>query len=126
MRQIETSEVAPSSAPLSQAIVEGDLVFASGQIPREPDGTIITGDIKEQTAQVMENLSSILEESGSSLDNVIKSTVFLTDTEHFDGFNDMYAKYMNEPYPARSAFIVASLARTEIDVEVEVIAKIDE
>jgi len=125
MKQINTSDVAPSSAPLSQAIVEGDLVFASGQIPREADGTIITGDVKDQTTQVMENLSAVLEESGSSLDNVVKSTVFLTDTDDFGDFNEVYSEYMSEPYPSRSAFIVASLARTEIDVEVEVIAKID-
>ncbi|WP_081443538.1 RidA family protein [Haloterrigena turkmenica] len=125
MRQIQASEVAPSSSPLSQAIVEDDLVFTSGQLPRESDGTYVEGGIKEQTEQVMENLSSVLEESNSSLDNVVKATVLLTDTDHFEGFNEVYSEYMPEPYPARSAFIV-SLARPEADVEVELIAKTDQ
>lgn len=123
MEEIATSSAPESTSPLSQAIVSGDLVFVSGQVPSDPDtGETVDGGIEQQTRQVFENLSAVLEASGSSLDNVVKSTVFLTDMGDFDGMNEIYREYMNEPYPARSAIGVAELA-ADIRVEIEMIAE---
>lgn len=124
MELIHTDEVAPSTAPLSQAIRSDDLLFVSGQVPRTPDGEVLGGPIEEQTEQVMENIASILGEAGASFDDVIKATVFLTDADDFDAFNRVYEGYISDPYPARSLFAVDALALERIDVEMEVIAEV--
>lgn len=122
MEDVNTDDVASSPAPLAPGIRTDNLVFLSGQIPRTPEGEIVTGDIKEQTSQVFENISAILDEAGLSLEDVVKATVFLTDRNDFADFNEVYRDYLSEPFPSRSAVIV-DLAREEIDVEIEVIAE---
>lgn len=123
MEVFHTPEVAPTTAPLSQAIEAAGLLFVSGQVPRTSDDELITGPIEEQAHQVMRNIGAILEEAGRSFDDIVKATVFLTDRADFQPFNAVYASYLGDPLPTRSAFIVAELALEGIDVEVEVIAE---
>lgn len=123
MDAIHTDRVAPTTAPLSQAIETNGLVFVSGQVPRTPEDELLTGPIEEQTHQVMENIGAILDEAGLTFEDVVKATVFLTDRDDFHDFNAVYAEYLGDPLPTRSAFIVAELALEGIDVEVEVIAE---
>jgi len=106
-------------APYSQAIRVGDLVFVSGQLALKPDHAEIVGaTIQEQTEQVMQNLGAILDEAGSGLDKLVKTTVFLTDLGDFQGMNEVYAKHVGDRPPARSTFEVGALpngARVEIE-----------
>ncbi|HET6696126.1 MAG TPA: RidA family protein [Gaiellaceae bacterium] len=107
-------------APYSQGIVAGDLVFVSGQLGIDPeDGQVVEGGIVEQTQQVMKNLSAILEEAGSSLDNVLMTSIFLIDLDDFQPMNEVYASHLSEPYPARATVEIAALpsgCRVEIAV----------
>lgn len=102
----------------------GGLVFVSGQIPLKPDGTLVEGDIRAQTEQVMENLQAILEAAGSSLSRVVQTTCFLLDMEDFPLFNEVYARYFSPPYPARATVAVKALPRG-VRVEVACIALAD-
>ncbi|MCH5346436.1 MAG: hypothetical protein J1E63_04965 [Muribaculaceae bacterium] len=126
MKQVIATTAAPGAiGPYSQAIKispEGkSMVYASGQIPLNPaDGTIPAG-IKAQTAQSLANVKAILAEAGMTLDNVIKTTVFLADMADFAAMNEVYAEAFNSPYPARSAVAVKELPK-QVLVEIEVIA----
>lgn len=124
MQEIRT-DAAPTFAefPFSQAIEHDGVVYLSGNVPVTPDGDLVTGDIQAQTTQVMDNIGAILEAAGSSFGHVIKATVFLTDAEKFGAFNEVYASYFEDPYPARSA-VVTDLV-IDVDVEVEVIAAVE-
>jgi len=106
--------------PYSLGVAAEGLVFVSGQIPLDPaTGKLVTGDIKAQTEQVFANLKTVLAAAGRDLSDVVKATVFLADMRDFAAMNDVYAKHMPAPYPARSAFGVAALplgARIEIEV----------
>lgn len=121
--EITTDDSYQSTAPYSQAIKHGDTVYVAGQVPVDVNGTVIGADIQEQTEQVMDNIEAILEAAGTSMANVVKATVFLTDISDFEAFNEVYADRMPEPRPARSAIEVADLA-IDVRVEVEVIAAI--
>lgn len=122
MREITTADAPKSIGPFSQGIRDGDRVYVSGQGPIDPEtGEVIGNDIQEQTTQTLENIATILEAGGSSLDQVVKATVFVTDMDNYDTVNDVYGEYMSDPYPARSAFEVVELP-VDIDVEIEVIA----
>lgn len=102
--------------------VVGDFVFASGQIPLNPNtNELVQGGIKEQTAQVFENIKGILAENGLSLANVVKTTVFLADISDFTAMNETYASFLSAPYPARSAVAVKDLPKGA-KVEIEIIA----
>ena len=91
-------------APYSQGIVAGDLVFVSGQLGIDPaQGHVVEGGIGEQTEQVMKNLAAILAEAGSSLDDVLMTSIFLVDLQDFQAMNEVYARHLTEPYPARSS-----------------------
>jgi 2-iminobutanoate/2-iminopropanoate deaminase len=107
-------------APYSQGIVAGDLVFASGQLGVDPEsGEVVKGGIVEQTEQVMKNLSAVLEEAGSSLANALMVSIFLVDLGDFQAMNEVYARHLSEPYPARATVQIAALpsgARVEIAV----------
>jgi len=107
--------------PYSQAIGFGNLIFTSGQIPLGTDGNIITGGIKEQTKKVIENLKAVLEDSGTSLDNVLKTTVFIKDMNEFPDMNSVYGEYFGKSLPARSTVEVARLPK-DVRIEIEVIA----
>ena len=123
MKKIYTKNAPEAIGPYSQAIVLENLVFTSGQIPINPaSGSIEKTDIKEQTEQVCKNLKAVLEEAGSSLDKVVKTTCFLKNINDFTAFNEIYAKYFTSK-PARSCVEVAALPKGAL-VEVEVVAKI--
>ena len=125
MKKIINTENAPAPiGPYNQAVKSGHLIFTSGQIPIDPaTGDIVAGGIREQTIQVLENLKSVLEEAGCSLDDVIKTTVFLYDMADFPELNTLYAEYFGEENaPARSTVQVAALPKGAL-VEIEAIAK---
>jgi 2-iminobutanoate/2-iminopropanoate deaminase len=121
-RQPVHTEKAPApfgGAPYSQAIVTGDLVFASGQVAIDPaTGALVEGGVSEQTEQVLRNVQSVLEEAGSRLDRVLKTTVFLTDLGSFAAMNEVYARHFTAPYPARSTIEVSALpAGAAVEIE---------
>jgi len=105
--------------PYSQAVRVGDLLFCSGQIPLDPEtGQMVTRDIKTQTERVLKNLRAILTDQGLSMENVVKTTVYLTDMADFEAMNAVYAQYFGTSAPARATVQVAALprgARIEID-----------
>ncbi|OQX54300.1 MAG: reactive intermediate/imine deaminase [Candidatus Aminicenantes bacterium 4484_214] len=108
----------------SQAIVTNGLVFASGQIAIDPQsGQIVEGDIEKQTRQVLTNLKAVLEAAGSSLEKVVKCTVFLQDMNDFGRMNAVYSEFFRPPYPARAAVQVARLPK-DVKVEIEAIAEL--
>ena len=108
--------------PYNHAVRLGDLLFCAGQIPIEPaSGNLVTGDIKVQTQRVLENVKAILEDQKLAFENVVKSTVFLTNLADFAGMNEVYAKYFTTEFPARSTIQVAALPKGA-SVEIEVIA----
>lgn len=122
MQEISTDDAPPSIGPYSQAIEANGFLFVSGQGGVKPDtGEIISENVRAQTEQVFENITAILDEAGASTDDIAKATVFLTNMEDYDSVNEVYAEYMNEPFPARSAVQVADLP-IDISVEVEVMA----
>ena len=114
---IKTNKAPGAIGPYSQGIKIGDFVSTSGQIPLNPE----TGAIEEQTAQSLENVKAILEAAGTSMDKVIKTTVFLSDMNDFVRMNEVYATYFTENQPARSAVEVAKLPK-DAKIEIEVIA----
>ena len=118
------TEAAPApfqGAPYNQAIRVGDLVFVAGQLGLPPGGASVEGDISTQTEQVMRNLAAILEEAGSSLANLVKTTVFLQDLGDFAAMNDVYARHVGDRPPARATVEVAKLPSGAL-VEIEAIA----
>ena len=118
---ISTTKAPGAIGPYSQAITTGNLLFISGQIPVNPaDGSIPEG-IKAQTAQSIANIKAILAEAGMSMDNVVKTTVFLADMNLFAEMNEVYAENFTAPYPARSAVAVRELPK-QVLVEIETIA----
>jgi len=123
MREIVSTDKAPGAiGPYSQAIKTNGLVFCSGQIPTDPStGEFVSSDITEQTEQVLKNLSAVLEAGGTSLANVVKTTVFLADMSDFAAMNEVYGKFFNENKPARATVQAARLPR-DAKVEIECIA----
>jgi 2-iminobutanoate/2-iminopropanoate deaminase len=118
------TEAAPApfqGAPYNQAIVVGELVFVAGQLGLRPGDTAVSGEIGEQTEQALRNLAAILEAAGSSMDKLVKTSVFLADLDDFQGMNDVYATKVGDRPPARSTFQVARLPSGAL-VEIEAIA----
>ena len=123
LKKIATSKAPAAIGPYSQAMVCGNLLYTSGQIPLDPaTGEMVGCDITAQAEQVMKNLSAVLEEAGTTFQSVIKTTCFLADMADFAAFNAVYAKYFTEN-PARSCVAVKALPKNAL-VEVEVIAAI--
>ncbi|MBP5772305.1 MAG: RidA family protein [Bacteroidaceae bacterium] len=124
-RVIRTTKAPAAIGPYSQAIQVGNLVYTSGQIPIDPaTGVFVQGGIKEQTRQSLNNVKAILEEAGGlTMDNVVKTTVFLADMNDFADMNAVYAEFFSEPYPARSAVAVKTLPKGAL-VEIEVVASV--
>ena len=121
IKKVSTDKAPAAIGPYSQAIICGDMVFTSGQIPINPaNGNIEAVTIKEQAEQVMRNLKAVLEAAGSSLDKAVKTTCFLADMGDFAAFNGVYAQYFTTN-PARSCVAVKTLPKNVL-VEVEVIA----
>jgi 2-iminobutanoate/2-iminopropanoate deaminase len=120
--RIFTSSAPAAIGPYSQAIAAGSLVFASGQVALDPaSGQLVEGDVRVQTRQALQNLRAVLEEAGSSLGQVVKTTVFLTQMADFGAMNEVYAEYFDQEPPARSTVAVAELPRGA-RVEIEVVA----
>lgn len=125
MKTISTTSAPAAIGPYAQGNIAGDLLFASGQIPLDPEtGEIVGSTIEEQTAQVMKNVAAILEAAGTDFDHVVKTTCFLNDMNDFAAFNAEYAKSFGEVRPARSAVAVEKLPKGAL-VEVEVIAEVN-
>ncbi len=123
-KEIINTDLAPRAiGPYSQAVKAGNLLFTSGQLPINPVTGEVSGDIKAQTRQVLENLRAIIEAAGGSLADVIKATVFITDLAGFAAMNEVYAKYFTTKPPARSTVEVAGLAKKAM-VEIEAVAMI--
>ncbi|MCX6926418.1 MAG: RidA family protein [Verrucomicrobia bacterium] len=119
---IKPAKSAPAVGPYNHAVRVGDLLFCSGQIPLDPaTGALVSGDIKVQAARVLDNVKAILDDQKLTFDNVVKSTVFLTNLADFAGMNEVYAKYFTADYPARSTIQVAALPKGA-SIEIEVIA----
>jgi 2-iminobutanoate/2-iminopropanoate deaminase len=127
MRQRVQTDNAPAAiGPYSQAIKAGGFVFASGQVGFDPKtGEFVPGGVAEQTEQVLKNVSAVLEAAGSSLDQVVKTTVFLADMKEFSAMNEVYATFFSDPPPARATVAAAGLPR-DARVEIEVVALVSE
>ena len=123
MKTIQTPKAPHPIGPYSQGIVENGFCFTSGMIAIDP-GTnkIVPGRIREQTRRVLENIKAVLEEAGTSLQNVVKSTVYLKDPSLFKDMNEVYASYFGDHKPAR-ATIVCSFMLSEVLLEIDVIAR---
>jgi 2-iminobutanoate/2-iminopropanoate deaminase len=122
MESIQTDRAPQAIGPYSQAIKANGFIFASGQIPLDPATMrIVEGGIEEQTGRVLENLKAVLEAAGSSLDRVVKATVYLADMGEFAAMNEIYAKYFGATKPARATVQVARLPR-DVKVEIDVVA----
>jgi 2-iminobutanoate/2-iminopropanoate deaminase len=119
---IATHEAPTAIGPYSQAIVAGDLLFLSGQIPLDPaTGQIVSGDVVAQTDRVMRNLRAILEAAGCSLGDVVRTTIYLLDLAQFAAVNESYGRFFEPPYPARATVQVAALPRGA-QVEIDAVA----
>ena len=123
MKKIIATKNAPAAiGPYSQAVQAGNMLFASGQLGLDPvTGQFPEGGVKEQTAQAFKNVKAILTEAGLTMDNVVKTTVFLADMGDFAAMNEVYATQFEGTFPARSAVAVKTLPKNAL-VEVEVIA----
>lgn len=123
MKEVIHTDSAPAAVgPYSQAIKTGNLVFTAGQIPLDPaTGKLVAGGIDQQAKRVMENLQAVLEAAGTSLDNVVKTTVFLADLNDYAAVNEVYGRYVGNTPPARSAFQVAALPLGAM-LEIEMVA----
>jgi 2-iminobutanoate/2-iminopropanoate deaminase len=120
--KIQTENAPAAIGPYSQAIKAGDFVFASGQIPIDPQtGEFVAGGIREQTERVLKNLAAVLEAAGTGLDRVVKTTVFLADMGEFAAMNEVYGKFFTDVPPARATVAAAGLPR-DARVEIEAIA----
>jgi 2-iminobutanoate/2-iminopropanoate deaminase len=122
---ISTNKAPQAIGPYSQAVQFDNLLFISGQIPIEPkSGEIVKGNIKEQTKQILENLNGILIAGGSSLDNVLRTTIFLTNLDDYADVNEMYAQFFEKSMPSRSTVQVSRLPM-DVQIEIDAIAGIN-
>lgn len=120
-KEISTTAAPGAIGPYSQAVQAGNLIFVSGQLPINAETGAMPDDIKGQTRQSIANIKAILAEAGASLDNVVKTTVFLADMSYFAPMNEVYAEEFRKVFPARCAFAVKELPKQAL-VEIEVIA----
>lgn len=121
---VSTSDAPAAIGPYSQAVKCGGYVFASGQIPIDPaTGQLVNGGIKDQTSQVLRNLNAVLKAAGSSLEKVVKTTIFIKDMNQFSVVNDVYSLFFADNPPARSTVEVSRLPK-DAEIEIEVIASL--
>lgn len=121
MKTVSTTNAPAAIGPYAQGIVVNNMFYSSGQIPLTASGELVEGDIEVQTHQVFENLKAVLAAAGSSLNQVVKTTVFMKDMNDFAIMNEVYASHFGEHKPARSAVEVARLPK-DVKIEIEVIA----
>lgn len=124
MDKVQTDQAPQAIGPYSQGIRTGGFVFVSGQIPLTPGGERVEGGVEEQTRQVLTNLKAILEAAGSSLEKVVKTTIFLTEMEDFQKVNEVYAQFFDGCRPARACVEVSRLPK-DVSVEIEAIAVVE-
>jgi 2-iminobutanoate/2-iminopropanoate deaminase len=121
-KTVVTPHAPKAVGPYSQAVLIGDTLYCSGQIPLDPEsGEVVSGGVREQAERVFLNLGAVLRASGMDFSNVVKATIFTTDLSKFGELNEVYASFFSEPYPARSTVQVSALPRG-VQVEVEVVA----
>ncbi len=123
MQIIATDKAPQAIGPYSQAILVDGTLYSSGQIALTPEGELVEGDVAVQTRQVLSNLSAVLAEAGGSLNDVVKTTIFLADMEDFATVNDVYAEFFGTHRPARSTVAVKTLPKN-VKVEIDCIARI--
>lgn len=123
MKEIKTNNAPAAIGPYSQAIISGNTVYCSGQIPINPETGKIADGVAAQAHQVFKNIKNLLESAGTTINNVIKTSVFIKDMNDFATINEIYAEYFTEPYPARSCVEVARLPK-DVLLEAEVIAEL--
>lgn len=124
MSNIKTNNAPAAIGPYSQGIIVDNLVFVSGQLPINPaTGNFVEGDIKELTRQCIKNIGAILEEAGTGLNKVIKTTIFVADLSNFAAINEAYAEFFGKSAPARSCVQVAAIPKGA-EIEIEAIARI--
>ncbi|ETT78749.1 RidA family protein [Paenibacillus sp. FSL R7-277] len=121
-KQVATKKAPGAIGPYSQAIVAGNWVYTSGQLGMDPETAELPGSVQEQARQSLNNVKAILEEAGASMDQVVKTTVYLKDMNDFAAVNEVYSTFFTEPYPARSAVEVARLPKDAL-VEIEAVAR---
>lgn len=121
MKIIQTNQAPAAIGPYSQGIIVNNLFYSSGQIPLTAEGSLVTGDIKEQAHQVFQNLQAVLTAAGASFETVVKTTVFIKNMDDFAALNEVYGEYFSIHKPARSCVEVARLPK-DVLVEIEVIA----
>jgi len=118
-RAVSSPDAPKAVGPYSQAVRVGDLLFIAGQIPLDPSGTMVEGDVAVQARRVLDNIGALLTAGGRSFADVVRTTIFLADMNDFAAVNEIYGQYFKQPYPARATVQVARLpkdARVEIDV----------
>lgn len=123
MEFVKTDKAPKAVGPYSQAVISGNFVFVSGQIPIDPEtGNMVEGDIEEKTRRVLKNILAILESIGLSLKNVVKVTIFVTDLSNFERINKIYSEFFDDHKPARS-FVEVSALPKNAEIEIEIIAE---
>ncbi|EIT84189.1 translation initiation inhibitor [Fictibacillus macauensis ZFHKF-1] len=121
MKSVHTKGAPAAIGPYSQGMIVNNMFYSSGQIPLTAEGTLVTGDIVDQTHQVMKNVQAVLTAAQASFDSVVKTTVFIKNMDDFVKINEVYGEYFGEHKPARSCVEVARLPK-DVDIEIEVIA----
>ena len=123
MKVINTNNAPEALGPYSHATEINGLLFTSGQIPLNTDGQIVSDDVQEQTRQVLENLKVVLDAADSSIESVVKATIFIKDMNEFQKINEIYGEYFDAHQPARSCVEVARLPK-DVKVKIELIAQV--
>ena len=122
LRTINSEHAPAAIGPCSQGVVAGGFLFASGQIPLDPQtGEIVSGGIAAQTKQVLENMKAVVEAAGSQMSNVVKVTIYIVDMQQFAVVNQIYGTYLSSPFPARACIEVSKLPKG-VEVEMDAIA----
>jgi 2-iminobutanoate/2-iminopropanoate deaminase len=125
MKYIKTEHAPKAVGPYSQAIVSNGFIFCSGQIGLDPKTNDLVGGLEEQTHQVLKNLSEVLKAENSSLEKVVKTTIYLSDINDYTKMNEIYGHYFSNHKPARAAFAVAGLPKGAL-IEIEAVAEVEE
>ncbi|VAW35355.1 RidA/YER057c/UK114 superfamily protein [hydrothermal vent metagenome] len=122
IKEVKTGKAPGAIGPYSQAVIAGGFLFVSGQIPVVPEtGEVVAGSSSDQARRALINLKGVVEAAGASMNDVVRTTVYLTDLSEFASVNEVYAEFFTEPYPARASVEVSSLPKG-VDVEIDCVA----